>query len=201
MCISTSAATVKINEDKVTRLKYVPEIYKHMTDKEDNVKWTNKIKIQAKWKAKLETGQVAVVNEEFVSQNFGEKIIDECKWLGDKQHVPIPVGSCQSSVLSLVPNLWSAEASRVKYQQGDQDTSVFSSLASALYCTGISRLKDLANNLHQKSKRASGGINRLVWVKKIIEKQASWLEGKKVWPSFDWKSSQWKYDNGWSDPR
>jgi hypothetical protein len=180
-------ATIKINEDKVVRLKYVPENNKHITDKEGNLEITKKIKIEAKWKAKLESGQEAIVNEDFVSNNFGEKFIEECKRLGDKRYVPIPVGSCRSSVLSLVPKLQCAEAPRVKYKQGDQDTCVFSSLASALYYTGISRLKDLANDLHQKSTKVSGGINSLVWVKKIVQKRASWLECKKVLPIFDWK--------------
>ena len=134
-------------------MKYVPEIYEHMTDKEGNVKATNKIKKQAKWKAKLESRQDVIVNEQFIIQNFGEKFINKCKQSGDKHYVPIPVGSCQSSVLSLVPNLWCEEAPRVKYQQGYQGTCVFSLLTSALYYTGISRLKALVHDLYQPCKQ------------------------------------------------
>ena len=180
-------AMIKINEDKVVQLKYVPEIYKHAIDKEGNLKKTKKIKIEAMWNAKLESGQVAIVNEDFVSNNFGEKFIEECKRLGDKCYVPIPVRSSQSSVISFVPNLHCAEAPRVQYQQGDQDTCVFSPLASALYYTGISSLKDLANVLHQKLTKLSGGINSLVLVKEIVQKRASWLMCKKVLLRFNWE--------------
>jgi hypothetical protein len=75
-------------------LKYVPENNKHITDKEGDLKITKKIKIEAKWKAKLESRQVAMVNEDFVSNNFGEKFIEECKRLGDRHYMPIAVGSC-----------------------------------------------------------------------------------------------------------
>ena len=76
----------------------------------------------------------------------------------------------------------------MKYQQGDHDTcGVFSLLASALYYTGISRMKELANDLHQRSKKITGGVNSLHLVKKIIEERASWLGCKKVKPTFNWK--------------
>ena len=71
--------TIKINDDKVVQLKYVPEIEKEVKDKEGDGEVTKKIKIEAKWKAKLESGQEAIVNEEFISKNFGEKFTDECK--------------------------------------------------------------------------------------------------------------------------
>ena len=94
--------------------------------------------------------------------------------------MPIPVGSCQSSVLSFVPNLQHAGAPEMKYQQGDHDTCVFSLLASALYYTGISKMKQLAIDLHPRSKKISGGVNSLHLVKKIVEERASWLGCKKL---------------------
>ena len=60
-------------------MKYVPEIEKEVTDKEGDGEVTKKMKIEAKWKAKLESGQEAIVNEDFVSSNFGEKFKEECK--------------------------------------------------------------------------------------------------------------------------
>ena len=75
----------------------------------------------------------------------------------------------------------------MKYQQGDHDTCVFSSLASALYYTGISRLKELANDLHQRSKKVSGGVHSLHLVKKIVKERASWLGCKKVKLTFNWE--------------
>ena len=130
-------ATVKINNDKVGWLKYVPEKIKEVKDGE----LTKKKVIEAKWKAKLDSGQETTKNEDYVSTNFGKRFAVECKQLGDKRYLPIPVGSCQSSVLPFVPNLQHANAPKIKYQQGDHDTCVFSSLASALYYTGISKLK------------------------------------------------------------
>ena len=99
----------------------------------------------------------------------------------------MPVGSCQTSVLSLVPNLQHAGAPEMKYQQGDHDTCVFSLLALVLYYTGISRLKEIANDLHQRSKKLSGGVHSLHLVKKIHKERASWLGCKKLKPTFDWE--------------
>ena len=62
-------ATVKINEDKVVRLKYVPAKNKEVNDDDGSKKI---IVMEAKWKAKLDSGQEAIVNEDFVSNNFGE---------------------------------------------------------------------------------------------------------------------------------
>ena len=60
-------------------MRYVLEIKKEVTDKEGNGEVTKKIKIEAKWKAKLESRQEAIVNEDFVLSNFGEKFTEECK--------------------------------------------------------------------------------------------------------------------------
>ena len=176
-------ATVKINNDKVVRLKYVPEKIKEIKDG----KVTMKKVLKAKWKAKLDSGQETIVNEEYVSSNFGDRFTEECKRLGDKRYLPIPVGSSRSSVLPFVPNLQHANAPKIKYQQGDHDTCVFSSLASALYYTGISKLKELANDIHQRSKKISGGINSLPLLRKIVEERASWLACNKVKGNFNWE--------------
>ena len=60
-------------------MKYVLEIKKEVTDKEGDGKVTKKIKMEARWKAKMESRQEAIVNEDFISKNFGEKFTDECK--------------------------------------------------------------------------------------------------------------------------
>ena len=70
-----SLATVKINEDKVVRLKYVPEKKKEV-EKTDG---TMIEVIEHKWKAKLDSGQEANVTEDFVSANFGERFKNELK--------------------------------------------------------------------------------------------------------------------------
>ena len=80
-----SLPIIKINEDKVVRLKYVPDIYDHVTDEDGKVHKTNKIRRQVRWRAMLESGQISEVNEEFALKNFGEKFKDECKRLGNKQ--------------------------------------------------------------------------------------------------------------------
>jgi len=88
------------------------------------------------WKAKFESGRVDLLTEEFVTENFGKKFRDECKRLGKKKFVPIPVGACKLPVLSKVPHLIRADAPRIKYRQGDIDSCVFSSLSSAFHYTG-----------------------------------------------------------------
>ena len=139
------------------------------------------------WKAKLDSGQEAYVTDEFVSDNFPARFIHELKRLGDNSYVPIPAGRVRTSVLPWVPHLLHACAPNIKYQQGDHDTCVFSSLASALYHTGIISLKHAANDLHIKSKKLSGGVHSLQVVKKILEERASWLCCRKLKPTFDWE--------------
>ena len=90
-------------------------------------------------------------------------------------------------MLPLVPNLLDAGAPEMKYHQGDHDTCVFSSLALALYHTGISTLKEIANDLHKKSKKLSGGVHSLHLLKEILEERASWLGCRKLKPTFDWQ--------------
>ena len=129
--------------------------------------------IEHKWKAKLDSGQEANVTEGFVSANFGERFKNELKRLGDNSYVPIPPGRTRTSVLPWAPNLLHAGAPKMKYQQGDHDTCVFSSLASALFHTGITSLKEIAHELHRKSKKLSGGVHSLHLVKKLLEERAS----------------------------
>ena len=59
----------------------------------------------------------------------------------------------------------------MKYQQADHDTCVFSSLVLALYHTGVSSLKEIANDLHKKLKKLSGGVHSLHLVKEILEER------------------------------
>ena len=58
-------------------MKYVPEMEKEVTNKEGNGQVAKKIKIEAKWKEKLESGQETIVPEDFVSSNF--EFTEECK--------------------------------------------------------------------------------------------------------------------------
>ena len=49
-------------------------------------------------------------------------------------------------------------------------------------------MKELANHLHQKLTRVSGGVNSLLLVKEIVQERASWLECKKLKSKFDWEN-------------
>ena len=113
------------------------------------------------WKEKFESGQVNLLTEEFVTENFGISFRDKCKRLGKKKFVPIPVGSCKSPVMSKVPHLIWADAPKIKYWQGDIDSCVFSSLAFT--CLGIA--------LHRSSRLATGCEHLTTKVKKVFRKR------------------------------
>jgi hypothetical protein len=143
-------ANVKIDDRSITRVKYYPPKYKHKTDKDGkNEHVTYEIFAEGVWKAMLEDGKMISISEAFVMEQFGNRFVNECKTLGNRKFVPIPVGTSRSSTMSIIPGLRHAEAPKVHFMQGDIDRCVFSSLASAFHHTGIAQLVRVASILQE----------------------------------------------------
>jgi hypothetical protein len=70
--------------------------------------------------------------------------------------------------------------------QGQIDTCVSSSLASAFYHTGIRDLVRVANILHDKSNRLAGVAHCLNKAKTILTDNVKWLQPQRLPKSFDW---------------
>jgi hypothetical protein len=174
-------ALVRIDNRIITRVKYFPT--KHVRQKNERGKdtaVTDEVRVRESWKGLLEDGTVMPLVEDMVTNQFGERFVEECKRLGTKKFVPVPVGSCRSSVIELFPNLRCENAPPVKYMQGSIDRCVYSSLASAFHHTRIPDLVRAADLLQAKSNRLCGGIDCLKKAKDIVHECAPWLEPKKL---------------------
>jgi hypothetical protein len=111
--------------------------------------------------------------------------MEECKRLGTRKFVPIPVGSCRSSVMMIFPQLRCEKAPPVQFMQGEVDRCVFSSLASAFHQTAIPDLVRVANILQDKSNRLAGGTQCLKVAKSIVTENVKWLQPKRLPKKFD----------------
>jgi hypothetical protein len=182
--------TMKLDERKVIKLKYLPPTYIHGTDSHGNDQVTDEIRTNGVWKGLLEDGTVTTINEEFVTQSFGTRFVVQCKSLGSQKFLRIPAGSCRSSVMTIIPALMLKNAPPIKYMQGDIDSCVFSSLASAFHQTGIPDLVRVASLLQDKCNGLSGGADCLQAAMQIVASNVSWLQPKRMDP----KSFRWEED-------
>jgi hypothetical protein len=113
-------ATFKLDNHLIFRVKYVPPTFVHRYDEKSgcNRGVTDKVHTKGCWKGLLQDKTVVDLPEKEVEKQFGSTFVMECKRLGNRKFVPIPVGSCQSSVLELCPYLSCEKAPCIKYMQG-----------------------------------------------------------------------------------
>jgi hypothetical protein len=186
-------AMLKLDDRNITRVKYHPPKYLHKNDERGNDQVTNEICANGIWKGLLEDGTVLPIPEEVVTGQFGSRFVEECKRLGTRKFVPIPVGSCRSSVMTLFPQLRCEEAPPVKFMQGQIDRCVFSSLASAFDHTAIPDLVRVAIILQDKSNRLSGGTQCLNAAMHIVAENVKWLQPKRLPKTFNWENDMNDY--------
>ena len=179
---------LKLDDRIITRVKYLPTKYLHYKDGQGNDHVTNKVCAKGIWKGLLEDGTVLPLREEVVTGQFGFRFMEECKRLGTSKFVPIPVGSCRSSVMTCFPELRSDEAPPVKFMQGDIDRCVFSSLASAFHHTAIPDLVRVADILQRKSSRLSGSRKCLHTAMQIVAENVKWLQPRRIPKNFSWEN-------------
>jgi hypothetical protein len=151
-------AMLKLDDRNITRVKYHPPKYLHKNDERGNDQVTNEICANGIWKGLLEDGTVLPIPEEVVTGQFGSRFVDECKRLGIRKFVPIPVGSCRSSVMTLFPKLRCEKAPPVKFMQGQSDRCVFSSLASAFLTRLVTVIASLFGNSCISNHLVAGSI-------------------------------------------
>jgi hypothetical protein len=184
---------LRIDQRKITRVKYIPPTFYHKTDKCGNNHVTTEVCAKGFWKGMLEDGTAVPLLEEVVTGNFGAKFVDECKKLGHTKFVDIPVGSCKSSLMKLFPKLRCEEAPPVMFMQGEVNSCVFSSLASAFGNTAIPDLVRVAKILQDKSKRLCERPNCLHLTKDIVTEHVKWLQPKRLPKSFNWENDMNDY--------
>ena len=181
-------AMLKLDDCIITRVKYHPPKYLHKKDERGNDHVTNEVHAKGIWKGLLEDGTVLPLQEEVVTGQFGCRFVEECKRLGTRKFVPIPVGSCRSSVMTLFPKLRCEKAPPVKFMQGQIDRCVFSSLASAFDHTAIPDLVRVAGILQDKSNRLSGGGRCVHMDMHIVTENVKWLQPKRLPKTFNWEN-------------
>jgi hypothetical protein len=181
-------AVIPLDPRPITRVKYHPPSFFHKESKNGGDELTKEICARERWEGLLGDGSVRVINEKDVLAQFGIRFVKECKALGNRKYVRIPVGNCKSSVIAMLPQLRQKNAPPIKFQQGHIDSCVVSSLASAFYHTAIPDLVRLARILQKKAyplARLSGGINA---AKCIVEEHVRWLQPKRLPRNFNWET-------------
>jgi hypothetical protein len=184
--------SIKLDQRNICRVKYCPEKYVHVTDDKGIKYVTNEVHVKALWKGLLDDGTITNLNEGVVSQ-FGQQFVNECKTLASKKFVPIPVGSCRSYVMKICPGLRCDKAPPVKFMQGENDSCVFSFLASAFHQMGIPDLLLTANCLQHKSRHLSGGTNCLRAAMESVNEKVKWLQPKRMKKTFQRENAINKY--------
>ena len=180
-------AVIPLDPRNITRVKYHPPSFFHKESKTGCDLVTNEVCAKGRWEGLLGDGSVKVIEEEVVLAQFGIRFVKECKELGGRKYVPIPIGNCKSSVIAMLPQLRCENAPPVKFQQGQIDSCVLSSLASAFYHTNIPDLVRVASILQKKSfavARLSVGMNT---AKCIVEDHVRWLQPKRIPKTFNWE--------------
>jgi hypothetical protein len=180
---------VLLDRKKIVRVRFRPAKSATLSGKQKH-----KLVSHAQWETKLEDNTLIVADEKHLVEQFGEVFVSEVKNLGIKKYVPIPVGSCRHSVVDVMPSLQWTEAPPVKYMQGDKDTCVFSSFASALHSSGDQELKQLAHKISQQGARHVGAITSLKQLRELVAMDASWLQ-----PIITKKGFRWDQEIGLCD--
>jgi hypothetical protein len=162
----------------------------HLDDKQTvkRVKYNN-----GQWLGMLDNEKVVNLEEGFMKENFRKRFLQECQNLGPREFVPIPTGTSRCSLMKQFPTMKCEGAPSMKYMQGNVDSCVFSSLASAFHCTGIPSLMQAGNILVMRSKKFSGGSKSMTKAKKVVQDHVRWLESKKLKNDFDWESDLTNY--------
>jgi hypothetical protein len=179
---------IKVDQRKIIRVKYHPPKYVHKTDGRGKDHVTNEVRAKGFWKGLLHDGQVLPIAEEAVTGQFGRQFMEECKGLGARKFVSIPVGSCRSSVMQIFPQLRCEKAPPVKFMQGQMDRCVFNSLASAFHHTAIPDLVIVADILQSKANRQFGGTKAINTVMHIVADNVKWLQPKRLPKTFNWEN-------------
>ena len=181
-------AVIPLDSHNITRrVKYQPPSFYHKESETGCDLITNEVCAEGRWVGLLGDGSVKVIEEEIVSAQFGLRFVKECKELGGRKFVPIPIGNCKSLVIAMMPQLRCVNAPPVKFQQGPIDSCVLSSLASAFYHTNIPDLVRVASLLQKRSFAVAGLSVGMNTAKCIVEEHVRWLQPRRIPKTFNWE--------------
>ena len=108
-------------------------------------KHEKQIQVNERWKVRYDNGDVREMPENELLRRTNAQFLKYVKQNHTKKFVHIPVGAKRPEKLFRYPSLCHPNAPTVKFQQGDSDTCVVSSLASALYEKGLRIESDVLN--------------------------------------------------------
>ena len=169
-----------VDRQKILKVRFLPPTQRTRGGGDRNRDLVTKVTrlLPARWQGLREDGQVVLLREEDLRTQFGGLFVEEIKMLGHTQFVYVPVGGTRQSVMEIMPRLKDPWAPVVKFQQGELDTCVFSSMASALHSSGDFRLQRVANTLHQKRPRHVGATSFLQLLMQMVQVEERCLQPK-----------------------
>jgi hypothetical protein len=163
---------------KIVRVRFIPP------NKQSN-KLGNE---EGVWQGLQDNGEVATVREDTLLEQFGQQFVSEVKRLGRLKFVDIPVGTTWHSLMEIMTQLKVPGAPEVRFMQGEKDTCVFSSFASALHSAGIPKLRVLANKIHKVAEEHIGIFGVLASLKQVVHNYERGLQPIKMKKNFHWNS-------------
>ena len=107
------------------------------------------------WRVKLSDNTTAFSTQQKIIDLFGAPFATEVEYRGHvgKRYIHIPVGATREERLPFIPSLQRSDAPTIQFMQGEFDTCIYSSFASALHYLGV---KQPAHHISQCARKDAG---------------------------------------------
>ena len=190
--VEQKETTFRIHRWEVMRVKHWSErrtLRNRYNDDGGRIHPNERVTFPEKFTGILAHGLTVDLEESYVTKTFGKEFVIALRASTSKgRYIEIPVGSAKLSMLDKFPGLRLKAAPTMKFQQGQQETCLYSSFASVLYYIGY---KDSANVIQQKAVGATegGGVNSLKTLSNLVRQlsEIKFMRTQKIKPGFDWK--------------
>jgi hypothetical protein len=190
--VEPKETTFRIHRWEVMRVRHWPEgrtLRNRYNDNGGRIYPNERVTFPEKFMGMLAHEITVDLEESYVTKTFGKEFVLALRALTSKgRYVDIPVGSAKMSMLDKFPGLRLKAEPTMKYQQGQQETCLYSSFASVLYYIGY---KDSANVIQQKAVGATegGGVNSLKTLSNLVRQlsEIKFMRTQKIKPGIDWK--------------
>ena len=169
---------LRVSSKQIIAVRYVPD---SAVDYELSDGTITTVRIQSRWfcryaNANNINASGTEVDEEELEKRLGASFCEHVKQKDASGFIRVPVGKTRKPVFHVYPHLTkSYDSPQMKFRQGNQDTCIFSSFASALYYVGF---WDLATDLDKNKEEDMGGRHGLKSLLKIMQKEVRWLTPK-----------------------
>jgi hypothetical protein len=159
----------------------------------DTIQYEDRV-IPESWRVRQSDNTIVEVTRKRVVELFGEGYTAEVQQRGLNGHrsktpfIDVPVGACRIPRLSYFPNLFREGAPQVRFPQGNHDTCIYSSFASALHFLGATAA---ANQIQNAAITDSGSDPATVLgslAKRVIQTELRFLQQRRIPKTFNFIS-------------